>query len=225
MEMQNVTFVSSTANQQASGIDNNNLGKNDFLKLLVAKLSYQDPLNPADDEDFIAQLAQFSSLEQMENMNKSLTTSLEWDYLLSQTINNTNATSLIGRTVRADSSQIYLETGGSSNVAVGLDQAAAELTLTIRDGNGDVVRTITQQGLDSGDHEILWDGTDDSGVLVPAGFYSVGLAAIDGNGNAFAPGSYVEGVVEGVSYKDGMALLTINGQDIALGYVSEVKSG
>lgn len=49
-----------------------NLGKDDFLRILIAQLQYQDPLNPMEDREFIAQMAQFSSLEQMMNMSKTL---------------------------------------------------------------------------------------------------------------------------------------------------------
>lgn len=224
MELNNVTYVpSSGANQTAT--NSTELDRQAFLQLLVTQLQYQDPLEPAKSTDFIAQLAQFSSLEQMESMNSSLTSGLEWDYLLSQTISNTMATSLIGRSVRADSSQVYLETGGSSNVALQLDQAAAEITLTVRDVNGDAVRTITQRGLDAGDHTLHWDGLDDSGVQVAAGFYSVQITGVDANGNDITPNTFVEGKVEGVSYQDGMALLTVNGQNIPLGMVHEVREG
>ncbi len=204
---------------------NGTLSKDDFLQLLITKLTNQDPMNPIQDEDFASQLAQFSSLEQMSNMNESLSQSIQWDYLLSQTISNTMATSLIGRTVRADSSQVYLETGGSADLTVGLDRAASEVTITITDASGKTVRTIKSTGLDKGDHVINWDGTDETGTQMASGVYTVSVSAVDGNGNAFTPKAIIEGKVSKVTYKDGIALLNINGQNIPLASVLEVKEG
>lgn len=201
------------------------LGKDDFLQLLVAKLSNQDPLNPVEDEDFASQLAQYSSLEQLSNMNESLTQSIQWSYLLSQTISNTMATSLIGKTVRADSSSVVLETNGAADLAVDLDRAATELTITIADSSGQTVKTITVKGLEAGDHVINWDGTDNGGAQCAAGVYTVTLSAVDGNGTTFTPTSLVEGTVAKVTYQDGVALLSINGQNIPLSSVIEVKEG
>jgi flagellar basal-body rod modification protein FlgD len=62
-------YISSTYSKERKG---NNLGKDEFLKILLAQLSNQDPLNPMKDQDFIAQMATFSSLEQMVNMNESM---------------------------------------------------------------------------------------------------------------------------------------------------------
>ncbi|MDD4052551.1 MAG: flagellar hook capping FlgD N-terminal domain-containing protein [candidate division Zixibacteria bacterium] len=217
--------TSSTTSTTGTTSSGSVLGKDDFLKLLVAKLSNQDPMNPVEDEDFAAQLAQFSSLEQLSNMNESLTQDIQWNYLLSQTISNTMATSLIGRTVRADSSQVYLETNGSADLTVNLDRATSELTITICDSDGKTVRTITAEGLDKGDHVFNWDGTDDSGTQLASGVYTVSLSAKDGSGNAFTPSSIMEGRVSKVAYEDGIALLNINGQNIPLSSVLEVKEG
>ena len=224
--MDNITTVTNTgANYQVAGAIDKVLDKDDFLKLLVAKLSNQDPLSPMGDEDFVAQLAQFSSLEQLKNMNDNLTQDIQWNYLLSQTISNTMATSLIGRTIRADSSMLYLETGGTADLAVGLDRAASELTITIKDQNGNVVRTMTERGLNEGDHVFTWDGADDSGVQAPSGGYTVSVTALDGEGNSFTPRQFVEGKVDGVTYRDGIALLSIDGQLLPLASVLEVKEG
>jgi flagellar basal-body rod modification protein FlgD len=214
---------SSSTSNTSSALDA--LGKDDFLQLLVAKLSNQDPLNPVEDEDFASQLAQYSSLEQLSNMNESLSQSIQWSYLLSQTISNTMATSLIGKTVRADSSSVVLETNGSADLAVDLDRAATELTITIADASGETVRTITVKGLDAGDQVITWDGADDGGAQCAAGVYTVTMSAVDGNGNTFTPTSVVEGTVSKVTYQDGVALLSINGQNIPLSSVIEVKEG
>lgn len=226
MDVSNVTFLTETgSNYQVAGATDRKLDKDDFLRLLVAKLSNQDPLNPMADEDFVAQLAQFTSLEQLTNMNENLQQDIQWNYMLSQTISNTMATSLIGRTVKADSSMIYLETGGAADIAVNLDRPAGELTLVIRNEAGRVVKTITERDLDSGDRLINWDGTDDTGVQVAGGGYTVSVSAVDVNGNEFTPDQFIEGKVTGVTYRDGIALLTIKGQNMPLAAVREVREG
>lgn len=225
MDIPNVTFLSESGTNQSSTVADRVLDKDDFLRLLVAKLSHQDPLDPMADEDFVAQLAQFSSLEQLQNMNDNLQQDIQWNYLLSQTISNTMATSLIGRTVRADSSTLYIEEGGAADIAVGLDRPATELTITIRDENGRLIRTISERDVSQGDHVFNWDGTDDTGGQAPAGPYLVSVSAIDVNGNLFTPDQYLEGLVTGVTYRDGIALLNVNGQQLPLASVLEVKEG
>ncbi len=219
----NINFIDTGGSNYSTPTIDKEMGKDDFLQLLVTKLSHQDPLSPSEDTDFVAQLAQFSSLEQLENMNSNLEQDLQWNYLLSQTISNTMATSLIGRSVRADSSGIYLETAGSADIAVDLDRAVSELKVEIVDRDGQVVRTMNENGLAAGDHVVHWDGLDQSGNQMAAGLYSVRVTAVDGNGNDYSPEPFLEGEVTGVSYKDGIALLTISGQNVPLAAVLEVK--
>lgn len=225
MPLDNVTMVDTKNGFGQIAPPSKELGRDEFLQLLVAQLSHQDPLEPLKDEDFVAQLAQFSSLEQLENMNSNMNDSLNYDFLLSQTISNTMATSLIGRTVRADSSQIYLETAGAADISVDLDKMATNLSVTIRDMDGNVVRTINKSGLNAGDHLINWDGTDENGVQVSAGVYTIDVVATDASGNSFTPRQYLEGKVSGITYKEGLALLNINGQQIPLASVREVNEG
>ena len=225
MPVDNVTYVNNNSTYTAAAGTTKEMGKDEFLQLLIAQLSHQDPMNPMEDKDFVAQLAQFSQLEQLENMNSSLSDGLDWDYLLSQTISNTMATGLIGRTVRADASNIYLETAGAADIAITLDRTTTELTAKIVDQDGNVVKTITKRGLESGDHTINWDGTDDAGVQVASGMYTVQLSAVDSSGNAYSPSQFLEGKVEGIIYKDGYALLRVNGQNIPLSSVNEIYEG
>lgn len=88
------------------------LGKEAFLQLLVAQMKYQDPLNPTSDTEYISQLATFSSLEEMQNMNETLTSGLE---SLNATMNNSHAQSLVGKYVMltvADGKGVLNATGG-----------------------------------------------------------------------------------------------------------------
>ncbi len=224
MDIPNVTFLSDSGSSQSDAASKV-LDKDAFMKLLVAKLSNQDPLNPMADEAFVAQLAQFSSLEQLQNMNDNLQQDIQWNYLLSQTISNTMATSLIGRTVRADSSSLYIKDGGSARVAMTLDRPVTNLTVTIRDENGTVVRTISRDDTAAGDLVIDWDGTDDTGSQCAAGAYTVEVSATDVNGNSYTPDQFIEGLVSGVTYRDGIALLNVNGQQLPLASVLEVNEG
>ena len=90
---------------QESGVSNvenrAQLLKDDFLKLLVTQLQNQDPLNPASNQEFASQLAEFSSLEQLTQMNESLESNLDSDLLLAQSLNNSTATGFIGHEVHA----------------------------------------------------------------------------------------------------------------------------
>ena len=97
-----ITPVTNQPTQNLFGpADQGTLGKEDFLRLLVTQLRNQDPINPVKGEDFAAQLAQFSSVEQLQNINANLENNLEMDLLLNQALNNTLATTLIGNNVKA----------------------------------------------------------------------------------------------------------------------------
>jgi flagellar basal-body rod modification protein FlgD len=213
--------VDSRGNPIATG-STQSLGKDDFLKLLVTKLANQDPLNPMTDEGFVAELAQFSALEQMQNINDSLQNSLDWDYLQMQTINNTMATSLIGKEVRASYDTIYLDDGNSPEINYTTDTFARNINVTITDSSGAVVRRLTDEDIAAGSHALEWDGKDMNGNRLSAGLYRIKIEAVDGNGAAFTPSTYIEGKVSGVIYRDGLAYLHVNGLEIPLSDVTAI---
>ena len=198
------------------------LGRNDFLQLLVTKLCYQDPLDPASDEDFIAQLAQFATLEQMERISSGIESSAQWDFLQMQSINNMMAANLIGKEVKADYRGLYLQSDGDVTINFSVDEYAEQVRFIITNDAGETVANFTRDSLGPGSHTVDWDGRDTRGNRQPEGFYAVEIVATDGGGQEFSPSMSMVGIVEAITYRDGGAYLRVNGSDIALGDISAI---
>jgi flagellar basal-body rod modification protein FlgD len=209
---------SSTSTNSATTLD-----KDDFLKMLITKLTNQDPLNPMDDEAFTAELAQFSSLEQLQNMNQALENSLQWDYMQMQTINNTMATSLIGKDVKATFSGVYLSDDNSPQIQFTTDQPASSIKIEITNSDGTLVRTITEKNVPAGSNVINWDGKSENGERLANGYYNVSITGIDAAGKSFDPSTFITGRVNGVIYREGAAFLQVNGMEIPLSNVSVIS--
>jgi len=201
------------------------VSKMDFLTMLVAQMTNQDPLSPMEGTEFATQLAQFSSLEELQTMSGQLDGSLQVNLLLATSINNSMATTLIGKTVRAQADTVELAQTGETSVRFLLGSAASEVSVEIVDENGETVRTLTGANLASGANTLAWDGCDDEGHRVAAGNYSVRVTAKDSSGNSVTVTPFREGVVTGVLYRDGVAILLLGSQEINLGDVIAVYDG
>jgi len=174
-----------------------------FLALLTTQLQNQDPLDPMKSEQFTEQLVQFSGVEQAINTNKKLD-----DLLQIQTGNQlTGAVSYIGKTVEVVSDQLLLK-DGSSKITYGLDGKANETTITIINEDGETVRTVNGN-TDSGRHEFVWDGKDDSGNTVPDGVYNFTVIAVDSEDKTIDTVTAAVGVVTGLEAVDGIVTLNI----------------
>jgi flagellar basal-body rod modification protein FlgD len=136
------------------------LGRDEFLQLLVTKLRYQDPLKPVTDEDFVAQLAQFSTLEQMNQISEGISTSNQWDFLQMQSINNTMAANLIGKEVKATYNGLYLQSDGDATINFSVDEYADQVRFVITNDAGETVANFTRDSLGIGPHSVSWDGRD-----------------------------------------------------------------
>ncbi|HOZ06708.1 MAG TPA: flagellar hook assembly protein FlgD [candidate division Zixibacteria bacterium] len=214
-------LMSAAANSGQTG-SLQQLGKDDFLQLLVTKLQNQDPLNPMEDEDFIAQLAQFSSLEQMTNIAEGIAESNKWDYLQMQSINNVMAAGLIGKEVEASYDTIYFDGSKEPSLTITTDRFVASVEIKITNADGEVVATLTDENLASGKHTFTWDGTDAQGNRVPEGSYAVAVRAVDGAGAEYTPKLGMRGVVEAVTYRDGAAYFRVDGMEIPFGDVAAI---
>jgi flagellar basal-body rod modification protein FlgD len=222
---QSVADLATYTGFQQGSTPTRELGKDEFLKMLITQLRHQDPMDPMKDQDFIAQLAQFSSLEQMTNMNDNLTENLNWNYLLSQTINNTMATSLLGREVKALGNEVYLPADGETELHYKLGAYAETVTIEIFDGSGAKVASYTVGKVGEGDQLFEWDGRTMHGERAQPGTYSFRVTAVDVNGADITVMPYTLGIVEGVQYLEGQAYLIIDGAKISLGDVIEVGTG
>lgn len=221
-----MSFISPVAtdasgNAKATG-SQQSLGKDDFLQLLVTKMQNQDPLSPMEDEDFIAQLAQFSSLEQMNNIADGIATSNQWDLLQMQSLNNALASGLIGKEIKAEYSGVYIEDGKSATVSFTMPEGASQVELTIKDVSGNIVATVSKFNVGSGVNSIVWDATDARGNRVDDGFYTVEAKATRATGTTFSPSLSLVGKVDTVVYRDGNAYVSVNGVDIPLGDIAAV---
>jgi flagellar basal-body rod modification protein FlgD len=193
------------------------LGREAFLELLISQLANQDPLSPMKDQEFVAQLAQFSSLEQLESINDGMQASL----LMNQSVNNSLATNLIGKEVLTAGNNFELREEGTIRFRVELGQTATA-NVRILDADGNVVRSFGEQSLDSGSNDLEWDGLDDSGERAKPGSYTIEVEALDVSGNTVASRVDVRARVEGVRFVQGTGFLLVNGTEIPLGSIVEV---
>jgi len=200
----------------------NTLGKDDFLQLLVTQLANQDPLEPMDNEQYITQMATFSQLELLQNMNSNLEKSLNWSLLLSQTINNTMATSLLGREVQVSTDSVVIDDSGTSKIRYDLAKSADDVTIKINDSDGNLVRALRENGANEGRHEITWDGLDANGNQMPKGTYTIEVEATDSEGNIVDAAAYFTGTVDNVRYIDGQAYLSVDDVLIPLSQIMQV---
>jgi flagellar basal-body rod modification protein FlgD len=159
------------------------LNQEDFLTLMITQLKNQDPMKPLDPSQYVGQLAQFSQVSGLSDMNKQLTAlgnSLRGNQVL-------DGASLIGRTVIAPGDEIYLpeaqadaERGPQGLIDV--PAGASSVQLVVKDSSGALVKTVA---LDThkGPQAFTWDGTTDTGAEAAAGAYEIGVVAKVGNEN------------------------------------------
>lgn len=197
---------------------NDALGKDDFLKLLVTQLQYQDPLNPADSAQFTAQLAQFSSLEQLGNINDNL-----GGLQLSQTaLNNSQAVNFIGKTVTSFGNSMQLTDGISGDLQFKLGADAKAVFMNIYDAAGNYVKTIESGALSAGEQTLNWDGTDQDGNKVYDGAYTFEVSAVDSDDNMVNTTTFTSGRITGVTFKNGDLCLLAANKEIPVDTVIQV---
>jgi len=206
-------LTSSTTNSTSTSTTSTALGQDDFMTMLLAQLQNQDPLNPMEGSDFAAQLAQFSSLEQLTNLNSTMS-SLP-TYL--QAFSNAQMAGMIGSEVSAEGDTIAVS-GSSTDISFSLPSAIASGTLNIYDSNGSQVGTADLGSLEAGTNTITWDTSS-----VSSGNYTFDITAADASGNAVTATTLVSGTVTGVTYKDSTSYLTVNGQEVAFSNVVSIN--
>jgi flagellar basal-body rod modification protein FlgD len=184
----------------------NTMGKDDFLKLLMTQLQHQDPVNPMNHEQFSAQLAQFSQLEQLSNIGKGIE-SLNGGKADEAKL---QALGLIGKEVRASGSRVDLQGGQAVALKYLPDAEATPVKATVFDTSGRLVREMELAGKSDANGSIVWDGMDDAGNPAPTGKYSFRVYGVDRNGQSKEMGSEVSGKVTGVETEGNEAVLIVD---------------
>ncbi|MEW6417089.1 MAG: FlgD immunoglobulin-like domain containing protein [Nitrospirota bacterium] len=194
------------------------LGKDDFLTLFITQLRYQDPLDPLDSTEFTSQLAQFSSLEQLTNINEQMDNLM----LFQNSLQNTLTTSLIGRKVKFDGEEIYLKDNAEINYT--LSEDASEVKISISDSSGNIVREVNLGTQTAGNKNYVWDGKDSNGATLPEGKYTIKVEAYDADGNPVEATTSIWGTVTGVTFEDNITYLIIDGMTkIQLSDIKEIS--
>jgi len=170
------TPAPSTSNGQAE------VDKLQFLKLLTTQLQYQDPLNPMDNTEFTAQLAQFSSLEQLTDLNKGMSSLITAQAGMA----NLQALAFLGHQVAAPTDHLSLAENGDAPFQVQLPNGATDVVVTLRDAAGNVIATNHLGALPPGLHPATWDGQTNDALRAGAGNYGVEVGAVDSDGNPVA---------------------------------------
>ncbi len=195
-------LVDNTATNQSQESDT--LGRDQFLTLLVAQLQHQDPLNPMESQDFTAQMAQFSSLEQLFDVNESLM-NIQNSIQAGQ---KESALDYVGMQVKAAGNTLY-KNGDNLDSASYYLENAGDVVVSIYDSNGFEVRQIQAGFQESGEHDLEWDGRDANGNIMADGIYTYSVAAIDTEGYDIATTTYSKGEVTGVSSEYGQTYLIV----------------
>jgi flagellar basal-body rod modification protein FlgD len=193
------------------------LDKDAFFKLMLTQMKNQDPTNPLQSHEMAAQLAQFTSLEQLFNINQSL-----GDIKKGQApMADYQVLNFMGKAIAADSSKVVRSKGDKSHeLRFDLTEGAATADVLIKDADGKIVRKYTMNNLKPGTNKMIWNGLSEDNLPARAGDYSFTVEAKAGNGKKVIAATEVKGTITGVNYTPRGPVLMIGDQSI---YLSDVK--
>ncbi len=211
---------------ESSADVNDEMGQQEFLLLFTTQLQNQNPLDPMKNEEFVAQLAQFSQLEATTTMAsdlRGLTGSIQKERMMT-------GASLIGKKVQVPDGPAMLEQGKTISGVLALDNqnGAESIVLNVYDANGKPVRSIPYGRQAPGDFTVSWDGKNDAGQQMPSGQYNV-IASVRGydGSNTTLPIS-TPSVITAVTYSaqfDDLVLEVANGATINFSQVKRIDAG
>lgn len=228
--------MSTTINDQIRAIQNNTnlvraenadpgntqLGQQSFLTLLVEQLKNQDPTNPSDSAQMAVQLAQFTQVEQLTQLNEGIGNLTSTQESTTAGLINTMAASLAGKEVKIAKDSIQHE-GGARDINFSLQSRATDVRVQMVNSLGNVVAEIDAGGFPAGEHTFKWDGLTSEGQRVPAGEYQINIAASDGEAPVQAE-HYIRGRIDSLKYDPSGVLLNVNGEFINMSNVMEILS-
>lgn len=215
-------FGSAVSQEKSKNI----VGKDEFLKLLTFQLREQNPLNPYSNQEFAAQLAQFSQLEQMMDIRSLMEEQVSANRILSETISNTALPGMLGKYAKAYSSKIEFNGDDAVKLGYNLPLNAARGELIIRDEYGNIVRNLELSGLQlrSGEHKLEWDGQTNNGDIAEPGTYSFEVNGYDSKGNRQSADNFAYGKIEAVRFKSDGTYLVVGGMEVALNAITDITA-
>jgi flagellar basal-body rod modification protein FlgD len=211
--------ISAYANNPSSTNPSNpkkELDRDAFLMLLVTELRNQNPLEPMENKDFVNQMAQFTTLEQITNMSVALQ-----DFL--GTMNSTmrlQASGVVGKYVVIEDHQIALRDQMPANILYNVEEKA-EVRIRIKDNQGRMVYEKEMGVIDPGLYSFVWDGRNNAGVMQSDGVYTYDLLRIEG-GQEISFGGVVGGQVEAVQFEGNEIYVIVNGEKYAFNRIVEI---
>jgi flagellar basal-body rod modification protein FlgD len=222
------SVANSTASDNPVTAKSKDLTSDDFLKLLMTELQYQDPLSPMDNQAMMTQMAQMESIQSSNSMQKSINDmsasfkgSVSAQQSSAQSMVNATSVSLIGKkvTVKQDNVDWSGAAGQTEDIRVHLgnnDSAQVE----ILDDKGNILKTLQTSGKDAQNSStVTWDGTTDAGSYAPAGTYAITIAGQDKDPSLYA---FVEDTVQGVQFSSNGAKLEVGGKELTVANVMDV---
>jgi len=212
--LENIAGLTGTAGTQSQTSTMKSVGKDEFMKLLLAQLKNQDPLKPMDGTDFAAQLAQFSSLEQLQNLNNTLAT----QGVNQMTLGYAQSVNMIGKEAIVNSGNTVTANGQTTELNYNLAKDAQSVTINIMDKDGKLVKSWDEPAKMAGMNSATWDSSG-----VEKGDYTYQITARDSSGALVAAETMTTGVVTAVHFRSNQILVTLNGREVPLSAISEVR--
>ncbi|MDP3028667.1 MAG: flagellar hook assembly protein FlgD [Deltaproteobacteria bacterium] len=217
MDIKGLGLATSASQTQPGG--GQLLDKDSFMKLFVAQMKHQDPLKPMEAYEISAQLAQFSSLEQLYTLNENMNNLIA--YQTSQ--NNLQLLSLINKKVEVVTDKLTLQEGKATEARYGLLEEATSCVINIYDQNGARVRRLNLGSRHAGSYTLDWDGRDQKGAILPDGRYYFDVVAKDATGHEVPVNTSIRGRVTGLDFEGGITTLVLeDGSKVSVADVARV---
>ena len=206
-------------NKRVAGHGNDKMDKDAFFKLMLAQLKNQDPMNPLKNHEMAAQLAQFSSLEQMTNMNTTLSR-IEGKNSKPEQF---QALNLIGKTVAGDASRVVrTQFDKEHDFNFNLPQDASDVMVKLFSAKGELIREYKMTNMKTGPNKISWNGNNEGGIKQPPGEYVFQVEAKNGTGGKIPVNTQFKGEVTGLSFSAEGPVLQVGSQTIKMKDVSQI---